>query len=82
VFIGAVFPIMLNTYTCFRGVDKIYIDAAKVLGCKKGTDLIKSVLLPYSLPYIAAGIRIGLGGRLDVCSSGRDVWSEQRRFRV
>ena len=61
VFIGAVFPIMLNTYTGFRGVDKIYIDAAKVLGCKKGTDLIKSVLLPYSLPYIAAGIRIGMG---------------------
>ena len=61
VFIGAVFPILINTYTGFKSVDKIYIDAAKVLGCKKGTNLIKSVVLPYSLPYIAAGTRIGMG---------------------
>jgi len=61
VFIGAVFPILINTYTGFKSVDKIYIDAAKVLGCKKGTTLIKSVVLPYSLPYIAAGTRIGMG---------------------
>jgi len=61
VFVGAIFPILINTYTGFKSVDKIYIDAAKVLGCKKGMSLIKSVVLPYSLPYIAAGTRIGMG---------------------
>ena len=61
VFIGALFPILLNTYVGFRGVDKTYIDAAKVLGCKEERRLIKSVAIPYSLPYIATGIRIGMG---------------------
>jgi len=61
VFIGALFPILLNTYVGFRGVDKTYIDAAKVLGCKEERRLIKSVAIPYSLPYIAAGTRIGMG---------------------
>ena len=61
VFIGAVFPILINTYTGFKGVDKIYIDAAKVLGCDKRKDLIKYVAIPYSIPYTAAGTRIGMG---------------------
>ena len=61
VFIGAVFPILINTYTGFREVDKTYIDAAKVLGCKKECTLIKSVAIPFSLPYIATGIRVGMG---------------------
>jgi len=61
VFLGAVFPILVNTYAGFRGVDKVYIDAAKVLGCDKGKDLIKYVAIPHSIPYTAAGTRIGMG---------------------
>ena len=61
VFIGAVFPVLLNTYAGFRSVDRIYIDAARVLGCKTNASLIKSVAIPYSLPFIATGIRVGMG---------------------
>jgi NitT/TauT family transport system permease protein len=61
VFLGAVFPILVNTYAGFRGVDKVYIDAAKVLGCNKGKDLIKYVAIPHSIPYTAAGTRIAIG---------------------
>ncbi len=61
VFLGAVFPILVNTYAGFRGVDKVYIDAAKVLGCDKGKDLIKYVAIPHSIPYTAAGTRIAIG---------------------
>jgi len=46
VFIGAVFPVLLNTYAGFRSVDRIYIDAARVLGCKTNASLIKSVAIP------------------------------------
>ncbi|HEC56975.1 MAG TPA: ABC transporter permease [Candidatus Syntrophoarchaeum butanivorans] len=61
VFLGAVFPILVNTYAGFREVDKVYIDAAKVLGCDKGIDLIKYVVIPHSIPYTAAGTRIAIG---------------------
>lgn len=61
VFIGVFFPILLNTYTGFRAVDKTYIDAARVLGCKEEGKLIRKVAFPFSLPYLAAGIRIGMG---------------------
>lgn len=61
VFIGAVFPILINTYTGFRGVRKIYVEAAKVLGCIKNFDLIKSIAFPSATPSIATGIRVGMG---------------------
>jgi NitT/TauT family transport system permease protein len=60
VFIGAVFPILINTYSGFRNVPKILVDAAKVLGCREGR-LIKSIAFPSASPQIAAGIRIGMG---------------------
>jgi NitT/TauT family transport system permease protein len=37
------------------------VEAAKVLGCTKDRDLIKSVAFPSSLPSIATGIRVGMG---------------------
>ncbi len=61
VFIGAFFPVLINTYTGFREVDKTYIDAARVLGCKEEGRLIKYVAFPFSMPYIATGIRVGMG---------------------
>jgi len=61
VFVGAVFRILLNTYAGFRSVDRSYIDVARVFGCKTNTSLIKFVALPYSLPFIATGLRVGMG---------------------
>ncbi|AEH60154.1 binding-protein-dependent transport systems inner membrane component [Methanosalsum zhilinae DSM 4017] len=61
VFVGAVFPIVINTYTGFKGVSRIYVEAAKVLGCTRDRDLIRHVAFPSAMPSITAGIRIGMG---------------------
>lgn len=61
VFLGAFFPILINTYTGFREVDQKLVDSAKVLGCTKDRSLIRHVAFPSALPSIAAGIRIGMG---------------------
>lgn len=61
IFIGAVFPIIINTFTGLKNVPKVYVEAARVLGCKKERDLIRYIALPSALPSIAAGIRIAIG---------------------
>jgi NitT/TauT family transport system permease protein len=61
IFVGAVFPIIINTYTGFKSVPKINVEAAKVLGCVKQRSLIRHIAFPSSLPSITAGIRIGMG---------------------
>ncbi|MDA0524075.1 ABC transporter permease [Methanococcoides alaskense] len=61
VFIGAVFPVIINTFDGFKSVPKIYVEAAKVLGCMSSGSLIRHVALPSALPSIASGIRISMG---------------------
>ncbi|MBN2110741.1 MAG: ABC transporter permease [Methanosarcinaceae archaeon] len=61
IFIGALFPIIINTFTGFKNIPRIYVEAAKVLGCNKDRELIRHVALPSALPSIAAGIRIAMG---------------------
>ncbi|WP_321420361.1 ABC transporter permease [uncultured Methanomethylovorans sp.] len=61
IFMGAVFPIIINTFTGLKNVSRIYVEAARVLGCMQDRDLIRYVALPSALPSIAAGIRIAIG---------------------
>lgn len=61
IFVGAVFPIIINTFTGLKNVPKVYVEAARVLGCKKDSDLIRYIAMPSALPSIAAGIRIAIG---------------------
>ena len=61
IFIGAVFPIIINTYTGFRNVPKVFIEAAKVLGCTSDSSLIRKVGFPSAIPEITAGIRVSMG---------------------
>ncbi len=61
VFVGAVFPILINTYTGFRNLPRVYVESAKVLGCTRDRDLIRYVAFPFALPSIAAGVRIAMG---------------------
>ena len=61
IFIGAVFPIIINTFTGLKYVPKVSLEAARVLGCKKDRDLIRYIAMPSALPSIAAGIRIAIG---------------------
>ncbi len=61
VFAGMVFPIIINTYTGFKNVPKVYVEAAKVLGCTRSLDLIRYIAIPSAMPSIVAGIRIAMG---------------------
>ncbi len=61
IFVGAVFPILINTYAGFRSLPRVYVESAKVLGATRDIDLIRYVAVPYALPSIAGGIRIAMG---------------------
>ncbi|OPY47496.1 MAG: taurine transporter subunit [Methanosaeta sp. PtaU1.Bin028] len=61
VFVGAVFPILINTYVGFRSLPRVFVESAKVLGATSNRDLIRYVAFPYALPSIAGGVRIAMG---------------------
>jgi len=61
IFVGAVFPILINTYVGFRNLPRVYVESAKVLGATKDRDLIRYIAFPFALPSIAGGIRIAMG---------------------
>ncbi len=61
IFIGAVFPILINTYSGFRGIPRVFVEAGKMLGCTSDGALIRYIAFPSALPQIAAGIRIASG---------------------
>jgi NitT/TauT family transport system permease protein/sulfonate transport system permease protein len=60
IFLGAFFPIFTNTYLGIRSVQPIHVQAAECLGAGRVL-FLRKVLLPSALPYILAGMRVGLG---------------------
>jgi NitT/TauT family transport system permease protein len=60
VFLGAFYPILINTIFGVRSVDPRLFEAAAMLGCE-GTAQFFKVVLPASLPAIFTGLRLGLG---------------------
>jgi NitT/TauT family transport system permease protein len=58
--LGAFFPVLMNTMAGVRQVDALYIRAARNLGAGPAT-LFRRVMVPAALPYILAGMRIGVG---------------------
>jgi NitT/TauT family transport system permease protein len=60
VFLGAFFPILLNTIFGVKNVDPKLFEAASMLGCKGNAQFFK-VVLPAALPSIFTGLRLGLG---------------------
>ena len=60
VFLGIFFPILLNVTFGAKSVDPVLIDAARTLGAKKRVIFTK-VVLPFTLPYMMTGIKVGLG---------------------
>jgi len=60
VFLGAFYPVLINTIFGVRSVDVRLLEAASMLGCK-GTSQFFKVVLPASLPAIFTGLRLGLG---------------------
>lgn len=60
VFLGAVFPILVNTAVGVREVDPIWVRAVHSFGGNEWDIFIK-VLLPGAVPPIMTGIRLGIG---------------------
>lgn len=60
VFVGAVFPVFVNTYAAVRNIDRSQINAALCLGASPRL-LILDVLIPAALPVIFPGLRIAFG---------------------
>jgi NitT/TauT family transport system permease protein len=60
VFLGAFYPILLNTIFGVRSVDARLFEAAAMLGVNQQAIFWK-VVLPASLPSIFTGLRLGLG---------------------
>lgn len=58
--LGAFFPVLMNTIAGVRNVDSIYLRAARNLGAGEWT-IFTRVMLPAAMPYILAGVRIGIG---------------------
>jgi NitT/TauT family transport system permease protein len=60
VFLFAVFPIIINTYQGVREVDHNLLEVARAFRSSERA-MWQDVLLPFALPYIAAGIRLAIG---------------------
>jgi NitT/TauT family transport system permease protein len=60
VFLFAVFPILINTYQGVRECDKNMLEVARSFRSPEWRTW-QDVLLPFALPYIAAGIRLAIG---------------------
>jgi NitT/TauT family transport system permease protein len=59
-FLGALFPIVLNTLHGVEQTPDVLIRAARSLGASQ-LSIFRHVLLPSALPSIAAGLAIGMG---------------------
>jgi ABC-type nitrate/sulfonate/bicarbonate transport system permease component len=60
IFLGAFFPILLNTISGVLSIQPILIEAARTLHAKE-KDVFLKVLLPGAVPSIFVGMRIGIG---------------------
>jgi NitT/TauT family transport system permease protein len=60
VFLGAFYPILLNTIFGVRSVDGKLFEAAAMLGCD-GSRIFQQVVLPAALPSIFTGLRLAHG---------------------
>ena len=63
IFLGAVFPIVINTMAGMRNLDPSLIKAARSFGAND-RQLFRTVALPGSVPFILTGLRLGVGHAL------------------
>jgi NitT/TauT family transport system permease protein len=63
IFLGAVFPILINVISGVRTVDQTLLMCARSFGATNG-QIFTTLAVPSSIPFILAGLRIGLGRAL------------------
>ncbi len=60
VFLLVVFPVVINTMAGIRSVDRNLVDVAVSFGAH-GRDVLWKVMIPWAVPFILSGARIGVG---------------------
>ena len=60
VFLFAIFPIIINTYQGVRECDRNMLEVARSFRSTEWA-MWRDVLLPFALPFIAAGVRLAIG---------------------
>jgi NitT/TauT family transport system permease protein len=60
VFLGALFPLLINTHEGVRNADKLLINVVRSFGAT-GWDVARLVVIPNSLPFIVVGLRLAIG---------------------
>jgi len=63
VFLSGVFPVLMNTFSGVRTVSGGLVDVGRAYGAREGKIFTK-IILPASLPFIMAGIRLAVGRAL------------------
>jgi NitT/TauT family transport system permease protein len=60
VALGALFPVIINTYAGTKHVDRELIDTGRAFMADQ-RQLLQTIIVPAAAPFVFAGIRIGLG---------------------
>jgi NitT/TauT family transport system permease protein len=60
IWVGAFFPILINTTTGVKRTEPVHIDAAKTFGAGE-LQILSKIVVPSSGPEVFAGLRIGFG---------------------
>jgi NitT/TauT family transport system permease protein len=63
VFISSSLPILFNTISGVRNLDRAFIEVARCMGAND-RQIFRTVALPASVPFIMSGLRLGLGHAL------------------
>lgn len=59
VFIGAFFVIVINTWAGVKTVEQSLVHAGKVFGANR-LQIFSKIVVPYTLPFIIVGLRLGV----------------------
>lgn len=60
IWVGAFFPILINTTTGVKRTEPVHVDVSKTFGASE-SKILSSVVIPSAAPEIFAGMRIGFG---------------------
>jgi len=60
VFLGALFPLLINTYEGVRNADKVLVNVVRSFGANEW-DIARLVVVPNALPFIIVGLRLAIG---------------------
>ena len=58
VFLGALMPILINTYAGVLAADEELVEMARSVGADR-LRIFREIILPGAIPYVVAGLRIG-----------------------